>query len=113
MHEYSLVQALLESVEREARARSARAVHRVTVQIGALSGVEPELFASAYAMCREGTVCAGAELEIEPVEAAWECGKCGRVVPPGALLSCPACAVPARLMSGDEILLDRIEIEVP
>jgi hydrogenase nickel incorporation protein HypA/HybF len=113
MHEYSLVRALLDQVEREAEARSASAVHKLGLKVGALAGVEPELLASAYALCRDGTVCASAELEIETVPARWECGECGRRIHEGAVLSCPACAVPARLTSGDEILLERIEMEVP
>ncbi len=40
MHEYSIVQALVERVDAEARARGATAVHRLSVSIGELSGVE-------------------------------------------------------------------------
>jgi Zn finger protein HypA/HybF involved in hydrogenase expression len=29
------------------------------------------------------------------------------------VLTCPSCAVPAHLVQGDEIMLDRIEMEVP
>ena len=54
MHEYSLVAAMVDRVEKEARERSAVAVHRLGVRIGALSGVEPELFASAFTLCRQG-----------------------------------------------------------
>ena len=113
MHEYSLVQALVDRVEREARARSATAVHRLSVRIGDLAGVERGLFRSAYELCREGTICGGAELLIEPVEARWACGSCGRTLTAGEVLSCPECEAPARLVSGDEIMLDRIEMEVP
>ncbi len=112
MHEYSLVQALMERVEQEARARQATAIHRLSVRIGSLAGVEKDLFRSAYELCREGTICAGAELLIEPVEAQWACGRCGRAVAAGEILICPDCSSPARLVSGDEILLDRIEMEV-
>jgi hydrogenase nickel incorporation protein HypA/HybF len=112
MHEYSLVQALLERVEQEARARGATAVHGLSVRIGDLAGVERELFQSAYEMCREGTICAGAELQIRPVPVSWVCGGCGRGVAPGEVLTCPDCGAPARLREGDEIVLDRIEMEV-
>jgi len=47
------------------------------------------------------------------VAAQWECPACGRAIGRGDLLSCPICAVPARLAQGDEIMLDRIEMEVP
>jgi hydrogenase nickel incorporation protein HypA/HybF len=112
MHEYSIVQALVDRVEREARAHNATAVHRLSVRIGALAGVEAELLASAYEICRTGTLCAGAELRIEPVPARWACPECGREVPTGEVLRCRSCGAAARLASGDEIILDRIEMEV-
>jgi hydrogenase nickel incorporation protein HypA/HybF len=112
MHEYSIVQALIDRVEAEARARQARAVHAVTVRIGALSGVEPELLASAYGLCREGTLCGGADLTVERAEARWACPACDCPIAAGEVLRCPACGVAARLLGGDEIILERIEMEV-
>jgi hydrogenase nickel incorporation protein HypA/HybF len=112
MHEYSLVQALLARVEREARLRSAVAVRRLSVRIGELAGVERSLFESAYATCREGTVCAEAELQVRPVRVRWACSACGRSLGSADSLCCPDCGSPARLLEGDEIVLDRIEMEV-
>jgi hydrogenase nickel incorporation protein HypA/HybF len=113
MHEYSIVQALLERVSAEARARRATSVHRLSIRIGELSGVEPELLAAAYATFRERTICAHAELELQMIAARWECSGCGRVISRGERLTCATCATPARLTAGDEIMLDRIEMEVP
>jgi hydrogenase nickel incorporation protein HypA/HybF len=101
-----------DQVEQHARAHSATAVSRVAVRIGALSGVEPELFASAFTLCREG-ILAGAELELRRSEVAWACPTCAAAVPAGGVLRCPACDAPAKLISGDEILLEQIEMEVP
>jgi hydrogenase nickel incorporation protein HypA/HybF len=112
MHEYSLVRALADRVEAEAHARRAVAVHRLTVSIGALSGVEPELFATAFTLCRTG-ILSGAELDIRRVEATWSCPTCGRPVAAEDALRCRDCDEPARLGTGDEILLERIEMEVP
>jgi hydrogenase nickel incorporation protein HypA/HybF len=112
MHEYSLVRALADRVETEARARKAVAVHRLSVAIGALSGVEPDLFETAFTLCRDG-VLADAELRIRRVEAEWSCPSCGATLAPDTALRCEACGVPARLRSGDEILLEQIEMEVP
>jgi len=112
MHEYSVVEALIDRVERELHAHGGSAVHRVHVRIGALSGVEPRLLATAYDLMRAATVCAEAPLEVERVPARWVCPSCGRVLPEGAPLRCPICAAPARLEGGDEILLSRIEMEV-
>ena len=113
MHEYSIVQALIERVNAEACARGATSVHRLTVRIGELSGVEVELLSTAYDTFRQRTVCEGAELDLEIVPACWACPDCGGTIARGAVLTCPSCAMPARLVQGDEIVLDRIEMEVP
>jgi hydrogenase nickel incorporation protein HypA/HybF len=105
MHEYSIVQSLMAHIEAQAREHHAVAVHRVAVRIGELSGVEPELLRTAYDLIKERTLCAA-------VEAKWACRSCGSPVPPGLALRCPECHSPARLVAGDEILLDRIELEV-
>jgi hydrogenase nickel incorporation protein HypA/HybF len=112
VHEYSIVEALLERIEELARERRAKAVHGVLVSIGELSGVEPELLATAYATFRERTICEKAKLTILPVAARWDCPECRQAVPRGAILECPRCGGPARLAAGDEIVLERIEMEV-
>ena len=112
MHEYSIVQALLDRVSAEARARQASAVHKIHVQIGEMSGVETALLATAYAFFREKTVCEKAEIEIEAVPVRWECRACTRPIAGGGPLRCGACGGEVRLVSGDEIVLSRIEMEV-
>jgi hydrogenase nickel incorporation protein HypA/HybF len=112
VHEYSLVQALVERVGAEARARGG-SVRRVQVALGELAGVDHGLFRTAYETFRERTCCAGAELEVRLVPARWECPRCGRAPQPGGMLRCPACGTPARLMQGDELMLERIELEMP
>jgi len=113
MHEYSIVSSLLERVGAEARTRNAIAVHRLTIKIGAAAGIDPDLLSKAYEMFREGTLCAGAELCVQRVEEQWACPECGRKIARGEILRCAQCATPARLVSGDEIILEQIEMEVP
>ena len=113
MHEYSIVRALIDRVEAEARARNATAIRCIRVRIGELAGVEKDLMVSAYDIFRERTLCHEAELRVTPVEARWACPSCGGVIPRGEVLRCDGCGVPARLAGGDEIFLDRIEMEVP
>ncbi len=114
MHEYSLVEALVTRVEQEARRRSALRIHRVSVRIGELSGVDPELFRTAYETFRAGTLCAEAPLALTRLGASWSCPTCRQPIPRGAILRCPACDVPARLDDGgDALTLDGIEMEVP
>ncbi len=112
MHEYSLIQSLVERVEAEAHARSATAVHRLTVRIGEQAGVDVELFKTAYLTFRDRTICQAADLDVAIVPVVWACGRCGGRIERGRPLRCPVCRQPARLIAGDEIILDRIEMEV-
>jgi hydrogenase nickel incorporation protein HypA/HybF len=114
MHEYSLVEALVRRVEEEARRRSALAVHGVSVRVGELSGVDPELFRTAYETFRAGTLCERAPLALRQVAASWSCPRCRRPIARGAVLACPDCGEPARLDDGgDALTLDGIDLEVP
>ena len=111
MHEYSIVQALMSQVEAEARKHNATVVDKIQLKIGELAGVEVELLVTAFETFRERSICARAELEIEVTPAKWSCPTCRELLEAGARLQCPDCLQPARLLSGDEILLQRIEME--
>jgi hydrogenase nickel incorporation protein HypA/HybF len=114
MHEYSLVEALIRRVEEEARRRKAIAVHGLSVRIGELAGVEPELFRTAYDTFRAGTLCEQATLTLKTIPAAWACPACQVAIPRGEVLTCAACGQPARLAEGsDALTLDGIDLEVP
>ena len=58
------------------------------------------------------SMAAHADLDIETVGACWRCRTCDRDLDRGAVLRCPVCGGPGRLQGGDEIILDRIEMEV-
>jgi len=113
VHEYSIVASLVDRVGAAAAGRPGATVERVHVAIGELAGVDTELLALAFDSFRIGTACAGAALDIHAVPARWECSGCGDAIAAGALLRCPACGGAARLAAGDEIVLTRIEMEVP
>jgi len=111
VHEYSLVEELLARVEQIAREKGATSVRSVQIRLGELSGVEPTLLRTAYETFRERTLCANAELTLDLAPAVWACPRCERRFAPGEILRC--CEVPARLSSGDELMLQRVELDVP
>ena len=111
MHEYSIVSSLVERVAREVAAHPGAVVRRLHVKIGELAGVEIPLLRTAFETFTPRSACEGAELDIAPVAAAWQCRACGQVLAPGAVLRC--CGRPAHLVAGDEIVLEQIELEVP
>lgn len=113
MHEYSIVQAMFDQIEQTMRAKGAFAVRGVRVRIGEVAGIDVSLLQTAYDTFRPGTMCADAPLEIEQVPVRWSCPAGHGDIEPGTPLACPRCAQPARLISGDEIILERLELEVP
>jgi hydrogenase nickel incorporation protein HypA/HybF len=113
MHEYSIVQSLVDSVDVAAKQTPDGVVLRVLVEIGGLSGVDVDLLTTAFETFREGTCCESAELLIARVSTQWTCPSCDRPIASGSILRCPDCNEPARLTAGDEILLRQIEMEVP
>lgn len=113
MHEYSIVASLIDRVQQEAMLHAGTRVHRLHVKIGELSGVELDLLKTAFDTFRERTICDGAELTIDTVAAAWACPSCERQVARGSILRCGECGRPARMVQGDEIILERIEMEAP
>ncbi|MCE9573119.1 MAG: hydrogenase maturation nickel metallochaperone HypA [Deltaproteobacteria bacterium] len=112
MHEYSIVSALVDKVEAQARAHPGAIVRVVHVAIGELAGVEIELLVTAFDTFKPKTVCAAAAIAVESRPARWRCPKCKTVIARGEKLRCEPCASPARLESGDEIMLQRIELEM-
>lgn len=113
MHEYSIVLSLLERVAAVASEHEARSVKGLRVRIGVFAGVAPELLRSAFEIAREGTLCASAELTVESVEATWSCPGCGRSLEATGVLRCAECDEGGRLESGNEIVLQSVDLEVP
>ena len=115
MHELSICQALLDQVEQIARDHGATRVERILLQVGPLAGVEPALLQHAWPLAAAGTIAESAELVIEAAEIRVRCEECGVESHATAnRLLCAACGgFRTRLVSGDEMLLARLEMAVP
>jgi len=113
MHEYSIVQAMFDQIEGQARERHAIAVKRVVVRIGASAGVDVPLLKTAFDTFKVRTICETAPLDVDEVPALWACPSGHGDIVPGRPLTCETCGRPARMIAGDEIVLERLELEVP
>lgn len=113
MHEYSIVQAILVRVRETALERGATGASSVTVRIGDAAGVEIELLRTAWDTFRSGAGLGEPELHVVGAPVAWECASCGMSIDTDGPLRCPRHGYTARLTSGDEILLERVELQVP
>lgn len=92
MHELSLAGGVLRVVEDAARRERFERVSRLTLEVGALSGVEPQALRFALQATAAGTCLDGAEFVfIEPPGQAW-CLRCACTVALAARGdACPRC----------------------
>lgn len=114
MHELSVCLSLLQQIEVIAKERNATKIEKVLLRVGPLSGVEPALLKNAYPMATAGTLAADAELIIETSEIVVQCTQCGAesTALPNRLL-CSACGdFRTRVVSGDEMVLQSLEMSV-
>lgn len=114
VHEFSIATRLVQLVEEQARRANAKKVTLVKVVAGKLTGVVPELLREAFAFCSEGTVAEGAKLVVEEAPLRCRCRACGAEYEPESLsLRCPKCgSAEFEIVSGRELLLERVEVEV-
>ncbi|MFP3873591.1 MAG: hydrogenase maturation nickel metallochaperone HypA [Thiohalophilus sp.] len=115
MHELSICQSMLSQIEAVAMENRATAVHRIKVQIGPLSGVEPQLLQQAFPIAVAGSLAAEAVLEIELLPIRVRCRQCGMESEASAnKLICGECGHwQTQLISGDEMLLTSLELDRP
>lgn len=115
MHEVTVCDSLLDLVEETARKHNARRVAVVRVRIGEISGVVPELLEHAFEiLAPERNLTRNASLVMDRVKPAAHCETCGKDFEPEEyIFICPACGSGrTRLTAGDELSLDRVEMEV-
>jgi hydrogenase nickel incorporation protein HypA/HybF len=112
MHELSICQSMVQQVEAIAAQENARQVTSITLRIGPLSGIEPELLLQAFPVAAAGSLAEQAELKIENQAVRIHCSRCDteNEVPSNRLL-CPECGeLHTRIVSGDELLLASLEL---
>ena len=112
MHELSVCLSLLQQMMTIAEERNASAVERVYLKIGPLSGIEPHLLRQAYPLAVAGTVAENAELVIEAADVVVTCTQCGSEskVLPNRLLCADCGDFRTHIISGDEMILQRLEL---
>ena len=113
MHEYSIVQALLEQCEHYAEENDAEKITKVVVKIGKLSGVEPHLLEVAFETFKEKTVCDGAlfVMNIQPLVI--RCKICNATSElEDSCYCCPQCeSIDVTVIEGEDMLLMSLEMQ--
>ncbi|HIP42910.1 MAG TPA: hydrogenase maturation nickel metallochaperone HypA [Aquifex aeolicus] len=114
MHEFSIVQSLLALIEDYVKENNAKAVTKVVVSIGALSGIEPHLLEMAFNTFKEGTVAEKAQLVMEIEKLKLRCRDCGKEGEKEELnMLCPYCnSLNTEVIAGQDMFLKSLELEV-
>lgn len=115
MHEFSLADELIHSVERLA-AHHEGVIREVELQIGALTAVNREALETAFTVLRAGTRLACCELQCQMLPVLLSCKSCGvQREPEDPLLHCcSACGSRAvEVVSGRQLDIVRIRVEEP
>jgi len=112
MHEFSIMEAALETAAQKTRAAGATRIHRLKLRVGRLSGVVPEALRFAFDALKAESLAAAAVLEIEEVPAVCWCAGCAAEYEAKDLhYGCPRCHQPGgELRRGKEMELAALEI---
>jgi hydrogenase nickel incorporation protein HypA/HybF len=112
MHELALTESIVQSIAENAAVHGYSVVTMVRVEIGVLSGVEPDALRFCFDAVARGTIAEGARFEIiAEAGRAW-CRACGKSVP---ILqkydACPECGGhQLRIEGGEALRIKELEV---
>ena len=113
MHELSIAIRLVDIAAEHCRAAGGAGVAAVTVAIGPLAGVHADALRTAFAVAREHTPLAEADLRIRHVPVRVWCPACAAERDLAGLvpLACPACGTPTGdIRGGTELDLESRDV---
>ncbi len=113
MHEMSLAEGVLQIIEEHAQRERFSRVRVVWLEIGALSGVEPEAMRFCFDAVTRGSVAEGTALEIIETPGSGWCLQCSESVPIAERYSaCPRCGgYQVQPTGGTEMRVKEMEVE--
>ncbi|RLA81598.1 MAG: hydrogenase maturation nickel metallochaperone HypA [Epsilonproteobacteria bacterium] len=113
MHEYSIVQSLIESSQEYVKENDATKVTKMVVKIGVLSGVEPDLLKVAFDTFKEDTPCEECEIILNIQKIKILCSSCKKEsILEKNEFKCPYCdTCEIKVLDGEEMYLMQLELE--
>jgi hydrogenase nickel incorporation protein HypA/HybF len=113
MHELAICQSIISEVQAIAMTRNAVTVNAIHLRIGPLSGIETPLLRNAFPFAAAGTIAATASLHVSEAPVRVHCSRCNtEMAVPANRLLCSRCDNwQTKLVGGDELLLERVEMQ--
>jgi hydrogenase nickel incorporation protein HypA/HybF len=92
MHEVGLAKQALDIAVDHAMQANAQKITRIKIDVGALSGVEPDALEFAFSVLLKGTIAEGAEVSFSIVPVTFRCLSCAQdFEPESGQNRCPTC----------------------
>lgn len=112
MHELSLVLSVVKTVSEMCTQNNWDKVVRITLKVGRMRQIEPEVFAFAFASASEGTNIEGAEISMIEMPIIFRCHNCKASSDTEDFrFVCPACgSSDVDQLSGMEFVIESIEV---
>lgn len=112
MHELALMEEVRRIALEAAADQGAERIHRVSLRVGRLSGVDPDALAFAFEVVMADGVAAGATLQLEVVPTQCRCRSCGEQFEPrDVIFACPRCgSLAAEVLGGRELVVTGLEV---
>ena len=115
MHELGIMTGVMESVEQAAKNANATKVLKISLQVGVMTEAIEDALRFAFEALSEGTMCEGAELEVNMVQPVSICLECGKEYEHDRFhMVCPECGSAfTQLIQGKEMNIESIEVDIP
>ena len=113
MHEVSVLNSVLETVEDSIKDRNVINVDKIYLSVGILSGVSKSALINAFSLIEKTDVFSDTRLEIYEVPLIVWCQECQleTILNENISLLCSNCKKPiSNIVSGKELKIDRIEV---
>jgi len=113
MHEISIIENIMKVITENAEANQLRSISRISLKIGKMRQVVPEMLNFAFETVAQDTVAEKAALDVEYIQILMKCKDCGKEFSvENKTYLCPHCDSRALdLLTGQEMYLDSIEGE--
>jgi len=113
MHEISIIESILEVAEEKAREVNSLSIKVIKLRLGQFTAIALEALEFAFEVARIGTLAECARLEIEVVPMVLQCVVCNADTQPTRAISliCPRCGFPLKIISGEDLQIEFIEVE--
>lgn len=111
MREFSFLRKLIDEIQNEASRKALKKVSKVLIDVGVFCGFELERLEQDFKISSKGTLCEGADFEINEVQPYLHCKNCSQDFCPEYPLwiVCPRCAgLSFQVLRGDESKLSTI-----